>query len=445
MADAGSSAVADEQLLQQQEQPSEQMDLSEDDAFWPKPLIYGGSRKGAKQWQEDSYLNFISSNGKVIVGGVMDGHGGYNGLVASTTARDTLLAYLQRHSNECEQWTEDDWKQLLPRLFREMHEAINRTFLLAGDDKIEEEGGKRYKDDRDIVRMAKGDPVHGGTTCTVVVQLKHADGSSTVITANVGDSTALLIPAHGGKYQWLTVDHGPENPDEWRRVNQDDSHLYDNKLLFVYDKTSVVRKYDCPQVFLPSGRKDMKFVKNPWAHGLHPTNVRYEPAVYAVTPRSVNRDSTCIAMTRALGDFYAHQFGLTFVPDIVVRELPAGQSFTIAAASDGIWDCWKYEEFADYINQSIAKRLLANREQQQQQPVLAKAEDEVGLISQIGELALNESVHRAISNFGAKHYDDAALVCWFVQPATSRPYGAEASPQQEQQQQPPPSAAAEEE
>ena len=54
-------------------------------------------------------------------------------------------------------------------------------------------------------------------------------------------------------------------------------------------------------------------------NGLHPTNVRYEPAVYAVTPRQVVQDSTCIAMTRALGDFYAHQFGLTFEPDLRVQ------------------------------------------------------------------------------------------------------------------------------
>jgi serine/threonine protein phosphatase PrpC len=77
--------------------------------------------------------------------------------------------------------------------------------------------------------------------------------------------------------------------------------------------------------------------------GLHPTNVRYEPAVYAVTPRSVAKDSTCIAMTRALGDFYAHQFGLTWVPSITTRRIAAGIDYSILLASDGIWDCWKYE------------------------------------------------------------------------------------------------------
>ena len=127
--------------------------------------------------------------------------------------------------------------------------------------------------------------------------------------------------------------------------------------------------------------------------GLHPTNVRYEPAVYAVTPRSISKDSTCIAMsarsadtqgvargvaalspspslirfhfccvvvpkrTRAIGDYYAHQFGLTHVPSISVKRISCAdsgsedttqahtnsyatseQAYTIFVASDGVWD-----------------------------------------------------------------------------------------------------------
>ena len=33
-------------------------------------------------------------------------------------------------------------------------------------------------------------------------------------------------------------------------------------------------------------------------------------------------------------------------------------------------------------------------------------------LSDVGNNALNESINRAITNFGAKHYDDAALVTW---------------------------------
>jgi len=140
---------------------------------------------------------------------------------------------------------------------------------------------------------------------------------------------------------------------------------------------------------LENGTKDPIYVQNPWGNGLHPTNVRYEPAVYAVTPRSINKDSTCIAMTRALGDFYAHQFGLTWEPSIVIKKVPTRNDFTITLGSDGVWDCWKYEDFADYVNSCVAKDKS---------------------LSETVEITLNESIMRAITNFGAKHYDDACLV-----------------------------------
>ncbi len=154
-------------------------------------------------------------------------------------------------------------------------------------------------------------------------------------------------------------------------------------------------------------------------HGLHPTNVRYEPAVYAVTPRSVSKDSTCIAMTRALGDFYAHQFGLSAEPAIGVKRirieggenenknsesdepqdsfspsttLSISSEFTIILASDGIWDCWKYEDFAQFVLDEQYKKGRT--------------------IAETGEAALEESITRAINNFGAKHFDDASLVGW---------------------------------
>jgi len=165
---------------------------------------------------------------------------------------------------------------------------------------------------------------------------------------------------------------------------------FQKKLLFVYDKTSVFRKYECPPVFLDNGKKDPKFIANPWGNGLHPTNVRYEPAVYAVTPRTVTKDSTCIAMTRALGDFYAHQFGLTSRPDITVKYLKPELNYNVMIGSDGVWDCWKYTDFMDFIMSLVTTK----------QKSLAEAT----------EMVLNESVQRAITNFGAKHYDDAALI-----------------------------------
>jgi serine/threonine protein phosphatase PrpC len=93
-------------------------------------------------------------------------------------------------------------------------------------------------------------------------------------------------------------------------------------------------------------------------------------------------------MTRALGDFYAHQFGLTWEPSITITKAPQNVGFQIIVASDGIWDCWKYEDFTEYMN--------------------TKARQEVNAEAVV-QAALNETITRAITNFGSKHYDDACM------------------------------------
>jgi len=381
---------------------------STDDYIYPQMEFYAGSKKGAKPWQEDSFFVFASPRNKVFVGGVLDGHGGYNGWVASSTARDYAFAFFEKNKHECEKWSVEEWKKQMQALFSLLHAGIRDKFVKdTSEDSLK--NGRRFVDDKGIVRSSStGDPVHGGTTASFVATVRHADGSVTVITTNVGDSTCLITPRAGGSYQFLTVDHGPESKEEYMRVKQLDTAAYPHKLLYVYDKTSVFRKYECPLVFLDDGNKDPTFVTNPWGNGLHPTNVRYEPAVYAVTPRVITKDSTCIAMTRALGDFYAHQFGLTCEPSIGVKHFSAstlaengGSGWTIFVASDGVWDCWKFEEFTLATNKLLTAR--------------------AGRLDEVGVSVLEESVAKATANFGARNIDDAALILFpLLMPGTVR-------------------------
>lgn len=347
--------------------------------------VYGDSKKGAKQYQEDSFCWRTAKSGRVFVLGVFDGHGGYNGRVASNTARKALLTYFSEATlQECEKWSSSDWTTKLSALFASIHQEIRKAFMAEG-------GGSngRSVDAKGIVRGPSGDPIHGGTTGSVVVAVAQADGTYEVIGANTGDSTALLITERGN-FEFMSEDHGPDNADEYKRIMSLDAKTNPEKLIFVYDKARCYKKYECPRVFLENGTKDPKFVQNPWGNGLHPTNVRYEPAVYAVTPKSVSRDATCIAMTRALGDFYAGQFGLSSQPSFKFSRTKAGEDCIISVASDGIWDCWRYENHAKYVCELWKKKGL-------------------GMKNAVNTL-LTETITRAISNFGASHYDDACVV-----------------------------------
>lgn len=191
-------------------------------------------------------------------------------------------------------------------------------------------------------------------------------------------------------------DHGPDSGDEFRRIDSLSPTEFPLKLLFVYDKANVFRKYECPLVFLEDGTKDPKFVENPWGNELRPTNVRYDPAVYAVTPHGVAMDVTCIAMTRSMGDFYAHQFGLSHEPDVSLRLLDPDLNYTIAIGTDGVWDCWRFDDFSDFVHQCNTQHLS---------------------IKDFTEKVLNESIKRAIQNFGPTQYDDASMVLMRVNAA----------------------------
>ncbi|ETO10767.1 protein phosphatase type 2C, partial [Reticulomyxa filosa] len=185
-------------------------------------------------------------------------------------------------------------------------------------------------------------------------------------------------------------DHSPDSSVEYLRIKELPTSEYPLKLLFVYDQANVTKKYECPLVFLENGTKDPKYVKNPWGYNLRPTNVRYDPAVYAVSPFGVTNDVTCIAMTRSLGDFYAHQFGLSHQPDITFCDVDCNDEYLVTIGSDGIWDCWKWEAFADYINGNLTKMRIQT--------------------DKVVQTALRHTVTRAKSCFGDTSFDDTSLI-----------------------------------
>lgn len=382
---------------------SEQVDLSQ--------IITGYKMQGAKQYQEDSFCTFESPDLTFLVAGVFDGHGGLNGQVASLIVAKLCKAYFAKHWRQAKEWSDQQWTTQMETLYEDIHTQIRHEFV-----KLEILRRKQSKmpttnvwdDDRKVVRKSSGFPVHGGTTCTIVCIIR-TESKWRIVSSNTGDSDALLLsrkPSRllrdNAKQKHLSVDHSPDNASEYLRIKRLPTDAYPTKLLFVYDKANTCRKFECPIVFCEDGTKDPKYVRNPWGNHLRPTNVRYDPAVYAVSPYGVSHDITCIAMTRSLGDFYAHQFGLTNRPSVTFEELDirdaAGEcnEYIVSVGSDGVWDCWKWDDFSDYVNGVMTK--LDNK------------------LQAVNESVLKHTVQRAKACFGEGSYDDATLISVALRP-----------------------------
>lgn len=317
-----------------------------------------------------------SASGKVNVAAVFDGHGGLDGAVAAQTAADVLQRTLSSHDPQCDDWSRKDWTSRFPDWFARMHNSIRDRMLTVPDRTVDAQG---------VVRDSDDECVHGGTTCTVTVQSSDALGHRFLVTANVGDSEAYLIRT-SGEHVLLSAEHKPTSQAEWLRVQ---GLPLVRKMHFVYDTKSRDKA-----VFLADGTRDPKYVSDPWTNGLHPSNVRYEPGAYCVyrSPWGEPDVSTILAMTRSLGDFYAHCVGVTHVPSVSVTELADDDAEAIVCvASDGVWDVWQYAAFASAVSAARAS----------------------GDLTVHGLLA--ESVVKAKASFGHNH-DDCTLVVLRVPP-----------------------------
>jgi len=384
-------------------------------------IITGCKDKGAKQYQEDSFYHFESPDLTFLVAAVFDGHGGLNGRVASQKVEALCNEYFPSHWQKCKGWTDDEWTTQMTSFYHHLHQKVREEFV-----QLEITRRQNNKlptnniEDRGVVRKSSGFPVHGGTTCTIVCIIR-TKTKWRIVCSNTGDSDALLLsrkpsrlPHDNNKQKHLSVDHSPDNADEYLRIKHLPTDEYPTKLLFVYDQANTCRKFECPIVFLEDGTKDPKYVKNPWGNHLRPTNVRYDPAVYAVSPYGVSHDITCIAMTRSLGDFYAHQFGLSNVPSVTFNELDIwnadgeANEFIVTVGSDGVWDCWKWDDFSDYVN-----------------GVMTKCQ---GQLKKVCESVLKHTVQRAKACFGEGSYDDASLVCVALMPQLFKAQSDSSSP-----------------
>lgn len=379
--------------------------------------VAASSEKGAKHYQEDSWMIFCSANQAVSCIGVFDGSGGKNGQLASQKCKELAFNWCKEKWESLPDLDDAGWHKELNKLFQSMHIGIRDVFTVEETQRrarSKTETSVKVVDDQEIVRLDTGKPVSGGTTAAMCITVKQGNARR-VICANVGDSFAVLCPLPERKpesekgeqksYEFLSTTDSPLNEEEYKRI-QGLPNKKSDKLIFVYDVDNQTKKYLLPKIYLSfgkdAGKKDPKYVKDPWGFCLRPTNVRYDPAVYAITSRAA-KEEVCLAVTRGLGYFHAQPFGLTWEPHVRIQTLDPRKKYLVAVASDGIWDAWKFEDFTAYATKTVN----------------TYPNDLLRAVKMI----VDASVARTKALFGDKSFDDASL-CVSVVPRQRNPQRA---------------------
>ena len=138
-----------------------------------------------------------------------------------------------------------------------------------------------------------------GTTA-VCAFVQHTAAGTRVHVANLGDAQAILIapsslPSVPPSSALLTTLHTPASPAECDRVTASGGHIL------------------------------------------------------------LNRVNGLLAITRALGDSAMKKVGITAVPDVVVREVPAGSEAYVVLGCDGVWDVIGYDAMTAEVTSGVGR------------------------------------------------------------------------------------------
>jgi len=166
----------------------------EEEAFKTPYQVSKGAEQGARWTMEDTYT--VETGGRFVA--VFDGHGGSD---VSTILQDRLHGYYReilssRHWEDCDDFRSS--KRRIPSIASHVA-ALRRALERVEADVIKEDH-----------------LVYQGSTAVVVVIHVAEDGRRTLLSANVGDSRAIL--SRKGKAIDLTRDHKPNDEREKARI-----------------------------------------------------------------------------------------------------------------------------------------------------------------------------------------------------------------------------------
>ena len=118
-----------------------------------------------------------------------------------------------------------------------------------------------------------------------------------------------------------------------------------------------------------------------------------------------------LAMTRAIGDFSLQAKGLSYHPDVAVYNLTKIRetipSVRLMICSDGIWDCWKYEEIYTFFKTLKNKTEINQIDYNIDDNVQGNSAEMIGLAERF--MVRNKS--KASQLFGSTADNMAIIIC----------------------------------
>jgi len=266
---------------------------------------------------------------------------------------EKLIDKLQKEEKEIEQ----DMKLCFNEIHTELEQVFKDTLT-----QYEKEGHFFDKID-EIAR--------GGTTLTTVLVPKTKE-KRFIVCANVGDSEAFVFGKE--KIHHLTKCHNPDSQEEYDRIRQLDSNKPLGQCVY-----HVQNEYRVDKMIKIFGGNGVKFPRE--------EIIRYYGSKLSLS--TVREDLSCyfayqnpnfqIAVTRSIGDYFGHQIGMSFTPDTQIY-YPTDEDEYVFIASDGVLDCYHFEELRDLVLKIKTDEELGEIFKQKAISLFGKRRDDISFI-----------------------------------------------------------------
>mmetsp|Transcript_69798 Transcript_69798/g.115924 ORF Transcript_69798/g.115924 Transcript_69798/m.115924 type:complete len:698 (+) Transcript_69798:40-2133(+) len=301
----------------------------------------GGSGNGPKENQDAYFIMKIDDNNFAF--GVLDGHGGDYGRVASQAATAAMKTFLRDNFTRVRAKP----TEVMTECFQVGHDAIYEA--VKGQDGVsKDERGLLVADFGEGGDTVELDAVDGGSTASIAVVI---DGHQLVYAA-VGDSAGILaVPSSRGSAPnviELIPEHSPTRIDEWS------ARLCKTPVLVVYNHPDMFEDPSCLLHVFDVDDDSGDWILNTESMrkhdeaGLGFKTERGDRAAVVMTPEDGEYSQMNLNMTRSLGDFYHQRYGVTWKPDVTTKDLREmmgdAHKAVMCVSSDGVWDMWTFEE-----------------------------------------------------------------------------------------------------